>query len=301
MAYADLLRYNIDAATTSAADIMAAIAAHFDAAPGHYEVEYTGTENARVLRPKLPPTGYDHQISIRLDGSGNLRCAMDPGLGYTTGGSAAAVPSGGSVLESPERSTSISSGIGSTRIAIVEDLDSIRIFLFATSKTHMPKGLHAGHTWNPLLDNWRLDLGMQGFGVHLGAPNYATINSSVSDAFFGDGVTPGSAVLINGSWYAVGVVSSLISYVSQIPNPPSAAFSPVIPLPIIASNVSGAADLLCGMMIHFGHVAANDHAAQQPRATRNSGSPVDETWMYLNHVASVTQQVTSWEANATAP
>lgn len=301
MPYSDIMKFDLDAATTGAADLMAALAAHFDAAPGHWEVAYTGTDNARVLQPKTPPVGYTQHASLRLDGSGNIHGGSDPLSGYTTGGSAAAAPSGGSSIKSPFLSTSISTGIGSTRIGVWEDLDMIHIQFFATTKNSMVKTVHIGRTWAPLRANWAADLGMQGFGVHVGAPTMGAINSLTSGSVLGDGASPqGNAILINGTWYKAGAAFAQTSFNSAVPNSPSPDFVPVVPVAIVASSVKSAVGLYCGHLLHYGYVPTNDFVAQAPRVLRNTGD-MSEAWMYVNTSSSGTQLVMSHEGGASAP
>jgi hypothetical protein len=298
--YSDILKFDVDAATTAPADIMAALAAHFDAAPGHWAVDHVGTGNARVLVPKTPPPGYDQQGVLRLDGSNNLCASVDPNKGYTTGGSIASPPSGGSILESPELSTSIASGIGSVRIGVWEDLESIKIMLHATSKTHQVRCLHFGRTWAPLRSNHTTALGMMGFGVHVGIPAFGIINNIQSGQILGDGGAPvGSVILINGVWYRAAQAFNHAGQNASIANGVDPDLIPVQPIPISAANVRSSTPLYCGHMIHFGYIPINDTSGQSPRATRDAAP--DEAWMYFNNSFTNSNQVTSHQFNAPPP
>lgn len=300
--YSDILKFDVDAASTSATDLMAALAAHFDAAPGHWEVAFTGTGNARVLVPKNPPLGYEQHAALRLDGSGNICASVDPNMGYTNGGSIASAPSGGSSIKSPELSTSIASGVGSVRIGVWEDLDEIMIMFFASAKTHMVKCVHVGHTWSPLRANHATALGMKGFGVHVGIPTFGVVNNLQSGLILGDGTSPvGSMILINNVWYRCAQAFNASGQNASIADGTNPDLVPVQPIPIAAANVRSSTPLYCGHMIHFGYVPTNDASAQSPRAIRQGVSPDNEAWMYFNNSFTNSVQVMSHQSGALAP
>lgn len=307
MAYADIITTNIVAAGTSAAQLMAAIAAHFASAPGHYEIDFTGTEDAIVVAPKAAPTGFDHQAALRIDGSGNLCLKLDPSSGFSNGGSVATSATSGGALVAPERNTSISSGIGSTTITIIEDVDWCAILLYATSKTHMVKGAMFGHTWDPLRPNWASDLGMSGFGQHIGIPNVTSSAGGSSGQWFGSGVSPrGSDVLINGSWYQAAMTLAAYNASSlpncTIPNGVNPTRKVVMPIQLAALSVNSSANLTIGHTRTLGTVATNEDSAQLPRRMIDAGGgPVVETWMHLNIANSTNNLVIAMQPGAAAP
>lgn len=306
MAYADIITTNLTAAGTGAAQIMAAIAAHFALAPGHYEIDFTGTGDAIVVAPKAAPTGFDHQAALRIDGSNNLCLRLDPGSGFSGGGSVASSAAGGSAQAATERNTSISSGIGSTTITIIEDVDWCAILLYATSKTHMVKGAMFGHTWDPLRPNWATDLGMSGFGQHIGIPNVTASSGGASGQWFGSGTSPrGSDVLINGSWFQAAMTLTAYNATSlpncAIPNGVNPTRKVVMPIQLAALSVNSSASLTIGHTRTLGTVATNEDAAQLPRRMVDAGSPVVETWMYMNIANSTNNLVIATQPAAGAP
>lgn len=291
MAYSDTQVFTLDAATTSLADIMAALIAHFTSAPGRWELKSSFADEAMVIRAKTAPTS---DVALRREGTSTLNVTVAPDSDISDPGDATTAPTVDGVNGSPEGKTTL--GTISTRLFVIEYDQAVCIVFQDSTKAFTPQAIHAGLIMKPARDN-DANLGIDGHGFlvgdvdNSGTPCWGTsavqANGSRIRGFDESGAAGWHQLQLDDYPESNSSFTASVSDDGLIKSPR--------PLVVKALDVSGGNDLYVGSTLWVAAAPFDTTAfpAQNPRNIAQTS--VDEAWMYIRDQASVTCLLTSWE------
>lgn len=172
MAYSDTVLYKLTAAGTAAADFIAAIHAHFDSAPGAWELVPGATVVAGESTAWRLKADADHYTALRRSSTTQFQAVVDHTVSLSNAGDASTpitIPSGAS----PECSSNTLPTLNAD-FFLLEHADAVTILFMDAAKTFFANGIHVGKIATPLRPSWA-DAGITGHGALMGV---------VADAFF---------------------------------------------------------------------------------------------------------------------
>lgn len=297
MSLADTKSYTLTAATSGISDLMAALHTHFSSAPGLWQLKSgVGSSSAGiVIVPKVPVSGYDIAISIRRNGTTNFQLALDPLNSYTAAGNASGGPTGGSAQASGDI-TQIITNIASTKIAVTEYPDAIKLDFYNSGLTVAVQSPHIGRVGDPIRESYRAaPLLCDGLGVLVG---YLQLDQATNSSGWQGGTSGASRIRSNGGWRAIEWLQGNPPN-GTIPDAPAANKEIVTPISIVVYHDASTNRSPILLSRYFGKAGAS-------RNTRTiiASDTADEAWMHtadgvFNLTAS--SAVAAWEKGAPAP
>jgi len=285
----------LDAATTDLSDIIAALIAHFTAAPNQWQIK-TGVASvageAFVIQEK---TGARSDLAFRRVGTTQLAVVVAPDKDVTAAGGSASEPTVTGGNASPSCQTGTMSGL-STRFFVVEHDDAVTLLFQNSGKTFTPYGIHAGIILDPLNAN-DPDLGLTGHGAMVGAPAGSGTNCWAPTTTQANG----SRVRVfddsgAADWVQITAVPSLP--VSSSSSYASVSADEAVKSPrglmLVGLDVNGPNDLQAGISRWF-KAAPVSTVFPNLNVRAVVQSATDEAWAYIKSTTGASGVVVSWE------
>lgn len=289
--------FNIVAASTSVADIMAALNTHFAAGAGNWRVK-SGTSSGAdgiIIEPKTPVVANGHTyntgISIRRNSTTDFRIGLDESNTYTAAGNSSGGPTGASANSIGEITAPVT-GIASAKIAISELLDCVFVKFFnsglgTTQQIWMLgrgfDGINGGLNVAPLY--------IKGNAICVGQPHVA------SGGFIGSS-SSNSRMRSNGGSRAVYISNQSINN-TPIPDAPNASKELVIPFAagVYHDASTNYSDCLTTRYFRVAGTARSNNAIFQ-------NLTLNEAWLHLTdplYNTTTSKSVFPWELGVAAP
>jgi hypothetical protein len=293
--YSTVKSYTIVSVSTSATELMFALWTHFDSAPGLWRVKAGTTSGANgiIIEPKVALPGYNIGVSIRRNGTSDIRVQVDPLNSFTTAGNATTAPSGGSALVLPEITMPLTN-IASEAIGLSEMADAMLPLFYGSTMSTVAQIIHAGRVANPDREIYRSEpLAFNGVGCLVGVPNHQL----VGQGFIG-GTSAASRLRSNGGSRAVYPLSSSPGN-SPIPRAPNPPLEIVVPIKIGIYHDASTNFSEIGSLRYVGRAGvarSNTVVVQHPTE--------QEAWLHVTDTTyepTTSKTVIAWEKSVPSP
>lgn len=296
MSYDQTKSYVLTAGGATITDWMAALYAHFDAAPGLWRIKAGSSSTAAgiIIEPKAPIAGYNLGISIRRNGTTNFQFGLDPSNSYSAAGGAGAGPTGGSGLASGEIVLA-TTNIANAKIELSETPDAVLGGFFNAALVTTPQAFQVGRVFDPLRESFRnAPLLNNGLAVLAGVPQLD------GSSAWGCGTSGASRVRHNGGWRPLDINTLSASSVNNvIPDAPSADKQTIVPGIFGAYNAASTLPMRCMASRYIG-IAATAYA----NCTILSSDTEDEAWIVQvdgSFNGTVAKYCMTWEKGVAKP
>jgi hypothetical protein len=297
MSLSNVKAYVLTAASSSLTDLVSALYAHFNSAPGLWRLKSGAGSSAAgmVVEPKTPITEagftFNLGVSIRRNGTTNFQLALDPLNSYSAAGNAAGGPTGGSVQASGDITLAITN-IANAKIALVETQDALLCLFFNSGLTQSPQAFHIGRVFDVIRETYRLaPLLNNGLAVLAGLPGQN------SNSQWGCSMTGASRIRHNGGWRPLNIIAQGNN--NEIPDAPSANKETIVPMICDAFNAASTLPMRILVARYLG-IAASARAGR----TLLESTTEDEAWMHVvdgNFNLSAAVNVVIWEKGTAKP